>query len=170
MKWLALLQNKWTLRAGALLVAITAFMLYRSSLIKQGREEMKAEVSKQAMKQIDRANEQTESWKVQANAVDAKYQEAMDTIRGFGGRIAGIERGMLKRTPSAERLAAAPKETISRYAAETDRDFAECRVRYEAVGFTAAGASAAAYALSDAWPSYEQTLEAQVRAITSKGK
>ena len=156
MTWLSLLTNKWVQRGALVLALIAAFLFYRSSLIEKGRDEVKADVSKKALKQIERAQEQTALWKAQANAADTKYQEAMDIIRGFGPSLAAIDSRMQQRTPSPVKLAGASKKAVDNYAAETDRDFADCRKRYAAMGETAATASAAAHALNDAWPAYQE--------------
>ena len=155
--------------AGVIAGVIAAFFAYRSSLIDIGREEVKADVSKQALKQIERAQDQTSEWKAQANETDARNQELTEALLKLsGGNAAGAGR-LRDSAPSAKQLAGASAETCGANASEAEHDLGECAVRYSALGDTAAGAAQKAWEFYDKWPSYEQTLDAQVRAIT-KGK
>ena len=145
---------------GGLLIAgaLSAFGWYRYSLIQQGHAEAIAEVNKQALKQIERALEQTQTWKEKAHAAETKYGEAVAFAVDSDKRNADLLERMQKRTPSAQQLASVAPAACGEYAAETDRDFAACRVEYQAVGRIAAEASAAAWALKDAWPEYSGSI------------
>ena len=143
---------------GGVLVAglIAGFFVYRASLVESGRKEERAEITKQALKQIDRAQEQTSAWKDQANEVDAKNQELEDALRNLRtGNAAGAAR-LRDSAPSAQQLAGAPAETCGANAAEAEHDLGECAVRYSAMGNEAAAASAKAWEFHDKWPAYQE--------------
>ena len=142
---------------------------YNDSLREDGRAEVRAEVSKQALKQIERALEQTQTWKEKAHAAETKYGEAVAFAVDSDKRNADLLERMRKRTPSAKQLASVAPAACGDYAAETDRDFAACRVEYQAVGRIAAEASAAAWALKDAWPEYDK-FQDKISTFTDKLK
>lgn len=143
---------------GGVLIAslIGGFFLWRDSLKEDGRKEVRAEVAQQAKKQIDRAQEQTLAWKVQANEVDAKNQELQDKLKTLSASNKSRAAGLQQSAPSAQRMAGASAETCGRNAAEAESDLGECAVRYSALGDTAAGAAAKAWEFHDKWPAYQE--------------
>lgn len=146
---------RWLI-AGVLVASVVGGVAWwRAGLIRKGHAEAIAEVNKQALKQIERALEQTETWKAKANEAQTKYSEAVAFAIASDERNADLLARMRKRTPSAQQLASVTPAACGEYAAETDRDFAACRVEYQAVGRIAAEASAAAWALKGAWPEYD---------------
>ena len=160
---------RWLIAGLLVAGAISGFAWYRYSLIQEGHEKAMAEVQKQALKQIERALEQTELWKVKANEAQTKYSEAVAFAIASDERNADLLARMRKRTPSAQQLASVTPAACGNYAAETDRDFAACRVEYQAVGRIAAEASAAAWALKDSWPEYDK-FQDKLSTFTEKLK
>ena len=122
---------------------------------KFGADGVRLETAKQALKQIERAQDETRSMQEKLNAAQQTYQQAQADIGQRDGRIRALNDRM-RNAPTAEQLANASPAALSRYAAEADRDFAECRDRYAALGSTAARASAAAWAHREGWPTIER--------------
>ena len=156
MMWLSLLSNKWTLRAGAVLVAITAFMLYRSSLIKDGEEREAAKVAIVVAEQKALAEAQTRNMQEVADEAQSKYVKDLSAAKHAADRAAADLARLRSKSASSVQLANASRETLSEYAADAERDIDWCAGRLSRVGETAASASAAAHALSDAWPAYAE--------------
>jgi chromosome segregation ATPase len=120
-----------------------------------GAEGVRLEVAQQALKQIERAQDETRDMQEKLNAAQQNYTQAQADIGQRDGRIRALNDRM-RNTPTAKQLANASPAALSRYAAEADRDFAECRDRYAALGSTAARASAAAWAHREGWPTIER--------------
>ena len=156
MMWLSLFSNKWTLRAGALLVAITAFMMYRSSLIKDGEQKEAAKVAQIVAEQKAMADAQVKTWKEQANAVDAKNQELEDENKKLRDRNASGAVRLRSTAPSAIDMAGTSIEACRANATEAEHDLGECAVRYSALGDTASDAAAKAWELHEKWPAYQE--------------
>ena len=156
MMWLSLLGNKWTLRAGALLVAITAFMLYRSSLIKDGEEREAAKVALIVAEQKALADAQTRNMREVADEAQSQYIKDIAAAKLAADRAAADLARLRSKAASAGQLANASRETLSEYAADAERDIDWCAGRLSRAGETAANASAAAHALSAAWPAYTE--------------
>lgn len=121
---------------------------------KFGADGVRLDVAQQALKQIERAQDETRDMQEKLNAAQQNYTRAQADIGQRDARILGLVDRM-RNTPSADQLAQHTLGAVSRYAAETDRDFAECRARYADMGRTAAKASAAAWAHREAWPNRE---------------
>lgn len=147
---------RWLVGGVIVATLIGGFFWYRASLIDMGREEVKADVSKQALKQIERAQDQASEWKVRANETDARNQELAEALLKLsGGNAAGAGR-LRDSAPSAKQLAGASAETCWANAAEAEHDLGECAVRYSALGDTAAGAAQKAWEFHDKWPEYRE--------------
>jgi chromosome segregation ATPase len=121
---------------------------------KFGADGVRLDVSMQALKQIERAQDETRTMQEKLNAAQQNYIQAQADIGQRDGRIRALNDRM-RNTPSADELAQHTLGAVSRYAAETDRDFAECREQYAEMGRTAASASAAAWAHREGWPDRE---------------
>ncbi len=134
-------------------VALCAFALHLAHQF--GADGVRLETAKQALRQIERAQDETRSMQEKLNAAQQNYTQAQADIGQRDGRIRALNDRM-RNTPSAKQLANASLAALSRYAAEADRDFAECRDRYAALGSTAARASAAAWAHREGWPTIER--------------
>lgn len=117
-----------------------------------GADGVRLETAQQALKQIERAQDQTRTMQEKANAAQENYTRAQSDIAVRDRRIRGLVDRLRDETPSAEQLAQHTLGAVSRYAAEADRDLAQCRAEYAALGNTAAGAAAAAWVHRDAWP------------------
>lgn len=147
---------RWLI-AGVLVASLVAgFFWYRASLIDIGREQVKADVSKQALKQIERAQDQTSEWKTQANEYDARNQELAEALLKLSGSNAAGAGRLRDSAPSAKQLAGASAETCWANASEAEHDLGECAVRYSALGDTAAGAAQKAWEFHDKWPEYTE--------------
>jgi uncharacterized protein YlxW (UPF0749 family) len=118
---------------------------------KFGADGVRLETTKQALKQIERAQDETRSMQEKLNAAQQTYQQAQADIGQRDGRIRALNDRM-RNTPTADQLASASAATLSGYAAEVDGDFAECRSALADMGRTAAAASAAAWAHRQGWP------------------
>lgn len=129
---------------------------------KFGADGVRLEVSTQALKQIEHAQDETRTMQEKLNAAQENYTRAQADIGQRDDRIRGLL-GRMRNTPTAEQLANASPAALSQYAAEADRDFAECRAEYVALGTTAAKASAAAWAHRRAWPTIERKTIDQTR-------
>ena len=147
---------RWAIGAGLVALLIGGALWYRHSLIESGREEVRAEVAKQALRQIERAQDQTRDWKEQANAVDARNQELEDKLKRLRSGNAAAAGRLRDSAPSAAAMAGASAETCGANAAEAEHDLGECAVRYSALGDTAAGAAEKAWELYDKWPAYKE--------------
>jgi hypothetical protein len=161
---------RWLAGGVVVLSIVGGAMAYRASLIEDGREQTRQAVQIEVAKQAALAKAQTENMQEIANEAQAKYTASVAAAKAAADRAAADLARLRGKAASSGQLANASRETLSEYAADAERDIDWCAGRLSRTGEEAAGASAAAWALNDAWPSYEQTLEAQVRAITSKGK
>ena len=132
--------------AGGAFVAWTHFTAYRF-----GGDEVKMEVLAQSLKSIEQARAQTQEWADKATKAQNEYQHATHKNQLLDRRIRGLVDGM-RSAPTSSELAQQPSAALGDYAAEVERDFAECRAAVADLGATAASASAAAWALNDAWP------------------
>jgi chromosome segregation ATPase len=133
--------------AGGAFVAWTHFTAYRF-----GGDAVKMEVLAQSLKSIEQARAQTQEWADKATKAQNEYQHATHQNQLLDRRIRSLNDRMRNQSPSAERLAQLTSAALGDYAAEVERDFAECRAEIADLGSTAASASAAAWALNDAWP------------------
>jgi chromosome segregation ATPase len=142
---------------------VVGFLAWTHILVhKFGADGVRLETAQQALKQIERAQDETRSMQEKLNAAQQTYQQAQADIGQRDGRIRALNDRM-RNAPTADQLASATLGSVSRYAAEADRDFAECRDRYAALGSTAAKASAAAWAHRDAWPTFNREAINQSR-------
>jgi len=121
-----------------------------------GADSVRLETARAALVQIERAQEQTQKMKDVAHDAQEKYESAKSEIADFDRRIRGTDDRMRQQAPSPEQLAQHTPAAIGDYAAETERDFAECRSALSDMGRAAAGAAAAAWAYRDAWPVIDQ--------------
>jgi predicted methyltransferase len=153
-----------------IIAAIVAGFLAWTHILahKFGADGVRLETAKQALKQIERAQDQTRTMQEVANAAQENYIRAQADIDQRDGRIRGLVDRM-RNTPTADQLASATLGSVSQYAAATDRDFAECRAKYADMGRTAARASAAAWAHREAWPSIDrESLNQSRETLRSK--
>jgi uncharacterized phage infection (PIP) family protein YhgE len=100
---------------------------------------------------VRQASEESRRMQEQSHEAQRNYAQAQADIAQRDRRIRTLA-ARLHSAPSAEQLSQFAAAALSEYAADIDRDFAECRERYVDLGTTAAGASAAAWALREAWP------------------
>lgn len=142
---------------GGLLIAgaVAAFGWYRYGLIQKGHAEAIAEVNKQALKQIEQAQEQTKDWMGIANVVDAKNQELESRLKAISRGNSSSAGRLRDSAPSSEQLAGASVETLRANASEAEHDLGECAVRYSDLGDTAAQAAGKAWEFHDKWPAYK---------------
>ena len=137
----------------AIAAAVVAFFAGTHYLAHQiGADSVRLDVAQQALKQIERAQDRTRQWQETAHEAQQNYTQAQAAIALRDDRIRALNKRMQQQAPSAEQLANASAAAVSRYAAETERDFAECRGRLAEVGRTAAAAAASAWACYEAWP------------------
>lgn len=157
---------------GGVLIAgvIAAFFAYRASLVQEGVEREQAKVAQAVAEQKALADAQTRNMREIADEAQQTYINDLAAAKAAADRAASDLARLRGKAASAVQLANASKASLSEYAADAERDIDWCAGRLSRAGETAASASSAAHALSNAWPSYEQTLEAQVRDITTKGK
>lgn len=138
-------------------LAAVGFLVWTHMLANRfGADGVRLETAQQALKQIERAQDQTRTMQEVANAAQENYQQAQSDIAVRDRRIRGLVDRLRDETPSAEQLAQHSLAAVSRYAAEADRDFAECRKQFAALGQTAAGAAAAAWVHREAWPTVKE--------------
>lgn len=137
------------LAAGLAIAGLLAWSLVLA--YRFGADGVRLETAQQAMERVKQAQEETRVMQEKAHAAQENYTQAQAGIAERDRRIRGLVDRM-RDTPSADDLAQHSVGAVSRYAAETDRDFAECRAEFAEMGRTAAGAAAAAHALKDAWP------------------
>jgi hypothetical protein len=131
---------------------VVGFLAWTNILAyKFGADGVRLDVAKKALKQIERAQDETRTMKEKADAAQKTYQQAQADIALRDHRIRDLNVRM-RNSPTAQQLANASAAACGEYAASVDRDFAECRAEYAALGTTAASASAAAWAHRDAWP------------------
>jgi hypothetical protein len=147
---------RWAVALVCVAVVVGGFLYYRHSLIQEGVKRERTETQNQAKKQIDRAQEQTLEWKVQANEVDAKNQELQDKLKTLSASNKSRAAGLQQSAPSAQRMAGASAETCGANAAEAESDLGECAVRYSALGDAAAEAAGKAWEFHDKWPAYTE--------------
>lgn len=148
---------RWLI-AGVLIFSIVAGLgWYRNSLIKEGEAREKIKVAEAVAEQRALAEAQTRNLQEVADESQAQYQKDIDQAWLAAGRAASDLARMRSKAASAEQLAGASREAASEYAADAERDIDYCGERLADTGNTAATASAAAYALYNAWPSYEMT-------------
>lgn len=159
---LALLDPYRWLIAGVMALSLFGgFMWYRHSLIQEGIEREKAKVAQAVAEQKALAEAQTRNMKEVADEAQAQYVKDMATARADADRFrADLER-MRGKAASSDRMARATKEAISQYASEAERDIDFCSDNLVRTGEAARTASAAAWALNDAWPSFEEVITKQ---------
>lgn len=132
---------------------IAGFLIWiHIQVYKVGANSVRLATAQQALKQIERAQDETRNMQERVNAVQEKYQQARSEINVRDRRIRSLVDRMREQTPSAEQLAQHSAATISRYAYEIQRDFGECRAEYAELGREAARASEAAWACRESWP------------------
>lgn len=98
--------------------------------------------------------------------LQAKVDEANRRLRTLEAdraaareRLTAAEQRLLD-DPNSSAASVASVEALRDYAAEVERDFAECRAEVAALADEAAGASDAAHALSDSWPAAQAWADA----------
>lgn len=134
-------------------LALAGFLVWTHILAHDfGADGVRLEVAQQSMRQIERAQDETRTMQEKANAAQVIYTKAQSDIAERDRRIRRLVDGMRDSAPTTDELAQHSIGSVSRYAAEAERDFAECRAEFAEMGRTAAGASAAAHALKDTWP------------------
>jgi hypothetical protein len=149
---LKMLKPRNLLRA-ALVLSVAGFLAWSHvKAYKFGGDAVRLETSKQALKQIERAQDETRSMQEKLNAAQTNYTQAKDEILSSSRRIDDLVSRLRYQAPTAEQLVIYSSPALSEYAASLERDFAECRGEYAALGVVAADASAAAHALNDGWP------------------
>ena len=120
--------------------------------VRYGSDGVRLETAQAALKQVERAQEAAALWQDKATAAQTLYTKAQNEITIRDRRIRSLNDRMRNQAASAVQLAQLTPAALGDYAAEVERDFAECRAAVADLGATAASASAAAWALNDAWP------------------
>lgn len=161
---------RWLIGGVLIASVVAAFFWYRSILIREGEAREAAKVAQIVAEQKAIAEAQTRNMQEVADEAQSRYVQDLAAAKLAADRAAADLARLRSKAASAGQLANASRETLGEYAADAERSVDFCAAELVRTGETAASASAAAHALSDAWPSYEQTLAAQVRAITTKGQ
>lgn len=147
---------RWLI-AGVLILSVVAGLgWYRHSLIQEGVKREQANVAKAVAEQEALAKATANNLQEVADEAQSKYEKAMADKRDADKRSADALARLRSRAASAEQLAGASKAALGEYAADAERDIDWCGERLAATGSTAAEASAAAWALNDAWPEYKE--------------
>lgn len=132
--------------------------------IKQAQAEAVAAAEKAAREETDRLQGIVDE-------TERKYQTDVAAVRSAADRATAQLARLRGQAASANDLANASKAALSDYAASAERDIDWCAGRLVRVGETAAGASAAAHALSGAWPrTFEDAMKLQVQTMKGTAK
>lgn len=112
------------------------------------------------------AREETQRLQERVDETERKYQADVSAARAAADRAVSQLARLRGQAASATDLANASKSALSDYATSAERDIEWCAGRLVRVGETAAGASAAAHALSGAWPrTFEDAMKLQVQTM-----
>jgi chromosome segregation ATPase len=160
---------RWLIAGVVAASLIGGYFYWRSSLIAEGREQQKTETAKQALKQIERAQDQTRQWKDQANEFDVANQELEAANEKLRSRNAAGAGRLRDTAPSAIDMAGASTEACRSNATEAEHDLGECAVRYSALGDTASDAAAKAWELYEKWPEYQE-FQSKLTTFTNQLK
>jgi colicin import membrane protein len=147
---------RWLVGGVIVATLIGGFMWYRHSLISEGerRAELAAATARAEAQAL--ADAQARNMQEIADEAQAKYIKEVADARAAADRANAQLARLRNQAASAADLAAASQSALSAYAASAERDIDWCAERLVRTGETAAGASAAAHALYNAWPEYQQ--------------
>jgi hypothetical protein len=169
MTWLSLLTNKWVQRVALVLALIGAFIWYRSSLIAEGEAREQAKVAQAVAEQKALADAQTANMEEVKNEAIAKAAEEAKRNAVAADRARSELDRLRKQTGSSLDLSKSSDAACAQYATAATDVLNECGSALVEMAQKADGHVTDIKALTGSWPTFEQTLEAQVRAIT-KGK
>jgi len=143
---------------GGVLIAgvIAAFFAYRASLVQEGVEREQSKVAQAVAEQKALADAQTRNMREIADEAQQTYINDLAAAQAAADRSAADLARLRGKAASAVQLANASQASLSEYAADAERDIDWCASELVRVGDTAQAASAAAWALSNAWPSYTE--------------
>jgi len=102
----------------------------------------------------------TQKLQANVNQANAQVRKAEAGSSSAAQRLRALEQRMLD-LAAAKRDTNASAEALRDYAADLDRDMADCRKEYAALGGVAAGAAIAAHGLDQAWPGQAEWALAQ---------
>lgn len=137
----------------AMALAAVGFLTWTHlQAVRYGADGVRLETAQAALKQVERAQEATTLWQDKTTDAQTLYTKAQNENTIRDRHIRSLNDRMRNQAPSAVQLAQLTPAALGDYAAEVERDFAECRAAVADLGATAASASAAAWALNDAWP------------------
>jgi len=143
---------------GGVLIAslVGGFLWYRASLIKEG--ERRAETAAAAAYAQAKAETDAQVRNMQeiVDEVQQRYTQELAAAKTAAASANTALARLRGQSASAADLAAASQSALGAYAASAERDIDWCAERLVRTGETAASASAAAHALYDAWPEYQQ--------------
>ncbi len=98
------------------------------------------------------AHEQALAIQGRVNEAQDQYTKAQHQLAERDRRISALLAGLRNTAPTASQLSKHTGPAVSEYAADIERDLAQCRDAYADMGRTAAYASAAAWTLIEGWP------------------
>lgn len=133
-------------------VGIVAALGYTHlSAYNHGKDTARAQAVKLEHTRATAAQTKERNLQNEVDQAQKNYTQAIRDMAGLNRTIRDLDVRM-RDTPTLDDFAQATLAAVSRYATDTDRDFAACRAEYAELGNTAAGASAAAHALHESWP------------------
>lgn len=115
-------------------------------------EDRIAEINEQIQTAKDAAVAESKRLQGEVDAANQRAIELQQARADAESRIAALNKRMSSKQPTAESIGRLTSAACGSYAAEVQRDFGECRERYQEVGGIAAGASDAAWTHREAWP------------------
>ena len=159
MMWLSLLGNKWTLRAGAVLVAVAAFLFYRSSLISEGEEREAAKVAQAVAEQKAIAEAQTRNLEeVKNEAIAIAAEESKRNAADAARSRSELER-LRKQTGSSLDLSKSSHATCVNYATAATDILEECGSALVGMAEKADGHVTDINATRGSWPAWDKFTE-----------
>lgn len=147
---------RWLAALIVVAVIVGGFLWYRSSLIAEGERRANEAAATARAEAQALADAQARNMQEIVDEAQAKYVKEVADARAAADRANAQLARLRNQAASATQLANASQQAVSDYAASAERDLDWCAERLVGVGETAAGASAAAHALYDAWPEYRE--------------
>jgi len=131
----------------AIAAGVVAFLAFTHHMAHQfGADGVRLEVSMQALKQIERAQDETRKIQEAVNEAQQQYNQAIAGIREFERRPTA---GQLRHQELAARAARADADRLRALAAQAERDLEWTEAERSRFGVEAAEASAVAHALNN---------------------
>ena len=147
---------RWLAALVVVSVIVGGFLWYRHSLISEGerRAEQAAAIARAEAQAM--ADAQARNMQEIADEAQQKYTQELAAAKTAAASANAALARLRGQSASAADLAAASQQALSDYAADAERDIDWCAGELVRTGETAASASAAAHAIYDAWPEYQQ--------------